>query len=133
MARSSAALSPLIGWPLLSTPDADGRLNYPDVVQSVAERLKVILLTRPGERLAHQYFGTGLQDFVHQPNTLLTRRRIHDAIRIQVTQHEPRIHLDQVLVEPDIKDPAHIHIALLYRLRRTGQYQRTDLVLQFGE
>ena len=87
-----------VGWPLLPLPDENGQLAWPDAETSVRQTIEAILRTRPGEQLMRPRFGGGLEDFVHEPNTLTTRRRIHDAIVAALTTWEPRVTLDRVEV-----------------------------------
>ena len=69
----------------------DGSLDYPALDDSVRQTIRVILLTRPGEQLLHPEFGVGLEQFLHDPNTITTRRRIRDAIVAGLERWEPRI------------------------------------------
>ena len=41
-------------------------------------------------------FGAGLERFVHEQNTLTTRRRMRDAIAAALGQWEPRILVDRI-------------------------------------
>jgi hypothetical protein len=54
-----------IGWPLLPLPDADGRLSWPPLEQSVAWQIRVVLLTQPGEQLMRPEYGAGIERFLH--------------------------------------------------------------------
>jgi hypothetical protein len=137
MPRSpSLALAPPIGWPLLPRPDANGRLDWPDLATSVASQLRVILATRPGELLGHAEFGAGLQEFLHEPNTLATRARIQSRVQEATARHEPRIVLDAVEVYDETDTLAaevgRVRIEVHYRIRRTGQAQTTGLTLALG-
>jgi phage baseplate assembly protein W len=123
---------PRIGWPLLSVPDEGGQLNWPTLEDSVRQSIQVILLTRPGEMLMHPEFGGGLQDFVHEENTLVTRRRIHERIVESLERWETRLELDRVLVAEDDDEPSHLTIEIAYRLRRTGAPQTVRASLQLG-
>ena len=87
------------GWPLLPVPK-DGSLDYPALDDSVRQMIRVILLTRPNEQLLHPEFGVGLEQFLHGPNTITTRRRIRDAIAAGLERFEPRIAVDRIEVEP---------------------------------
>lgn len=137
MPRSPAlALAPAIGWPLLPRPNENGQLDWPDLAASVAAQLRVILSTRPGEQLEHPDFGAGLQEFLHEPNTLATRARIQSRIEEAIVRHEPRIVLDAVEVYDD-SDPVEaelgrVRIEVQYRLRRTGVAASTGLTLALG-
>jgi phage baseplate assembly protein W len=126
------ALAPPIGWPLLSGPDADGGWAWPTLERSVADGLRVLLATRPGELLMHPSFGAGLQDFLHEPNTLAVRSRIRERIEAAVARFEPRAQLDRVDVREDEADPAAVRVDVHYRLRRTGEAQRIAVTLGLG-
>lgn len=76
---NKAELAP-VNWPLLGLPDSEGRLRYPGLDESVRQSIKIILQTRPGERLMRPHFGGGLERLLYEPNTLTTRRRIRDLI-----------------------------------------------------
>ncbi len=119
-----------IGFPLLAVPDANGQINYPSLESSVRQSIQVILQTRPGEQLMHPDFGAGLQTFLQESNTLVTRRRLHDRITDSLTRWEPRILLDRVEVETVPDQPSHLRIEVWYRLQRTGVAQHLGLTMQ---
>ena len=97
MAQSNVP-PPRIGWPLLPVPGADGRLSYPSLDESVRQSLEILLRTRPGEQLLRSDFGAGLENLLHEPNTLTTRRRIRDLVTDSLNLWETRILLDRVEV-----------------------------------
>jgi phage baseplate assembly protein W len=109
-----------IGWPLLPVPDAAGRLAYPSAESSVRQQIEVVLRTRPGEQLMRPRFGGGLEDFVHEQNTLTTRRRMRDTIAAALAQWEKRILVDRIEVWEVADRPTHVRVEIAYRLRRTG-------------
>jgi hypothetical protein len=124
---------PPITWPLLPTPDAHGRLHWPASLDlSVEESIRVILSTRPGEQLMRPDFGAGLDRFLHEPDSIVVRRRIHDAVRESLVRWEPRITVDDVEVDGDPDDPGLIRVRIAYRLRRTGEARSIGLALQTG-
>lgn len=114
---------PELGWPLLPTPDADGRLAWPDQLTSIRQMLEVILRTAPGEQLMRPEFGAGLETLMHTPNTLTTRARAQEAVTDAVRRYEPRILLDRVDVDEG-PDPRELLVTLSYRLSLTGQPQQ---------
>lgn len=121
---------PLLGWPLLPLPDDQGRLAWPDLETSVTDQIRVILLTQPGEQLMRPEFGAGLERLLHEPNTLATRRRIHERIETSLARWERRIaveHID-VLEVPDRPDQLRVEIS--YRLLRTGAGASLGLTLR---
>jgi phage baseplate assembly protein W len=124
--------SPPIGWPLLPRPDAAGELRWPSLERSVADQIRVILLTRPGDQLMRPRFGAGLENFLQESNTLTTRRRIHDLITSSLSRWESRILVDAVTVDEVPGEPARVRVEILYRLRRTGAPRRAGLTFDLG-
>jgi len=119
-----------VNWPLLARPDGDGRLSYPSMEESVRQSIRIILQTRPGERLMRPGFGAGLELFLHEPNTLTTRRRIRDLIADSLTRWERRIILDRVDVWEVEDRPDSIRIEIVYRLRMTNTAQQMGLTME---
>ncbi len=119
-----------VNWPLLGLPDSDGRLAYPSLEQSVRQSIKIILQTRPGERLMRPNFGGGLERYLHEPNTLTTRRQIRDLINNSLERWEPRIILDRVDVWEVEERPDTVRVEIVYRLRLTNQSQQMGITLE---
>lgn len=125
-------LPPLqLGWPLAPATE-DGALGYPTLEQSIRDQIKIILLTRPGELLLHPGFGAGLEDMLHEPNTLGTRREIRDLIIAAIGRWEPRVLLDAVEVWELPERPDAVRVELAYRIRRTGTGQQFHFDLALG-
>ncbi len=120
-----------VSWPLLPMP-VNGQLLYPKLDRSVRESIRILLLTRPGERLMRPLFGAGLDNFRDESNTLATRRRIQTAILETLSTYEPRITVDRVDVDSVINAPGEIHVQIHYRLLRTGQSQQIGATLLPG-
>lgn len=122
-----------IGWPLFPMPDAAGRLAFPSSLdESVRASLRVILSTRPGELLFHPDFGAGLDEVLHEPNTLELRREVHDRITESVTRWEPRVELTRVEVDEVPGAPTRLRVQIGYRLKRSGVPQVLGLTLDAG-
>lgn len=123
----------LIGWPLLPLPDDSGRLRFSSALEtSVRERIRVILSVRPGEMMFHPQFGAGLDQLLHQPNTLELRRDLVDRIKDNLQRWEPRIVVERVDVESDERAPTLLRVAIAYHLRRSGRPQTIGLTLATG-
>ncbi len=119
-----------VSWPLLGVPDSSGRLRYPSLEESVRHSIKIILQTRPGERLMRPRFGAGLSRFLHEPNTLTTRRQIRDLITESLQRWEPRILLDRVDVWEVEERPDTVRVEIAYRLRRTNEARQMGITLE---
>lgn len=121
MSSNTTIPGPATGWPLMPLPDENGELHYPSLEQSVRESLQIILSTRPGEQLMVPSFGAGLTEFIGLPDTVTTRRRIHDRVAESIGRWEHRIIVDGVSVNDDVHQQGGIRIEIFYRLRRTGE------------
>lgn len=122
-----------IGWPLLSVPDDNGELHYPNLAQSVRQMIEVLLSTRPGEQLMKPGFGAGLENLLSEPNTVATRARIKDLVDDALKRWEPRIAVEGIAVDP-VSDaasgvPDGVRVEIAYRLKRTGAPARVGLTL----
>ena len=123
--------APAIGWPLLRFPSENGTLEYPAALaESVRQQLQVILSTRPGEQLMRPGFGAGLTEFLGEPDTIATRRRIYDRVNETVVRWEPRVEVDRIEVNDLPGRPGWLRIELGYRLRRTGQIMTLGVNLE---
>ena len=123
--------APAMGWPLLPFPDQNGELAYPAVLaESVRQQLQVILSTRPGEQLMRPGFGAGLTEFLGEPDTITTRRRVFDRVNEAIVQWEPRVDIDRVDVNDLLGRPGWLRIEIGYRLRRTGQIMTLGVNLE---
>jgi phage baseplate assembly protein W len=118
-----------VNWPLLGLPDSEGRLSYPSLEESVRQSIKIILQTNPGERLMRPGFGGSLERYLHEPNTLTTRRQIRDMITTSLTRWEQRILLDRVDVWEVEEHPDTVRIEIVYRLRRNNRTQQMGITL----
>lgn len=122
---------PPLGWPLLPVPD-NGTLFYPTLENSIRQYIRILLLTRPGEQLMRPIFGVGLSGFLHQPNTLETRRRIQNAVINALVEWEKRITIVKVEVWEDETTPEAVRIEIDYRIKRTGEQAKTTVTLNLG-
>lgn len=119
-----------VNWPLLGVPDTDGRLRYPSYEESVRHSIKIILQTVPGERIMRPNFGAGLEQFLHQQNTLTTRRQIKDLITSSITRWEKRVVIDRVDVWELEDRPDTVRIEIVYRLKLNNQAQQMGITME---
>lgn len=121
-----------VGWPLLPQPDAAGRLAWPSPEASVRQLVEVVLRTRPGEQLMRPRFGAGLEELVHEPNTLATRRRLRDLVLDALARWERRIVVDRVEVWEVPDRPTHVRVEIAWRLRRDGSAAQLAFSMPVG-
>ena len=91
--------------------------GWVDGDQLIAQSLRAILLTEPGERIGRPTFGVGLRRWLFAPNTLATRAAIRQQIVDAVARDEPRVRLDAVEITPDPLQPTLLRIELHYQIK----------------
>ena len=107
---SSDVLGAGFRFPLL--PDGGfSLLTGPDVV---AQALRSILLTNPGERISRPAYGVGLSRFLFAPNTVTTRAMLQDAVAAAIRRDEPRVTMLGVDVRSVHGEPTRIDIDIRY-------------------
>lgn len=100
-------------------PDA-GQLALVGDTEIVAQALRMLLRTSPGERLMRPDYGCALRRYLFAPNTVATRRMIAEEVARSVSRFEDRVDLTGVDVVADAGDPAQLDVTIRYTLRRTG-------------
>jgi phage baseplate assembly protein W len=107
-----------VGWAFPVAADA-GRVRVAAYEEDVAQAIRIILGTDPGERVMRPDFGAGLSAFVFEPMNPTTlealRQRVHDAL----VDWEPRIDVEAVTVTPR-PDAGQVLIEMRYRVRATN-------------
>ncbi len=107
----------------------DGRLAWSEGEDNVRDAIRILLLTRPGERLFLDDFGAGLDRSLFEPNTVTTRQMLRDRITQTLQQWEPRIGVEAVDVEPDPQDERTAIATITYKLVATQVRERIDVAV----
>lgn len=118
------------GWhfPPLFDP-ATGEVQMVQAEPDIAESLRILMATRPGERIMQPAYGCRLHDYVFDLNDTTTHAGIETAIRQAVLFFEPRITLHTV--EVDARDwlDGRMQILLEYTVDQTNA--RSNMVYPF--
>jgi phage baseplate assembly protein W len=104
--------------------------------EDIQQSLNIILSTTPGERLLHPGFGCDIKKMVFETINESVITRIKDAIERAILFFEPRITLEDVVVdtEDSREKPNSIYdgvmkIELIYTIRQTNT--RSNMVYPF--
>jgi len=97
--------------------------------EDVTESLRILMETRPGERVMHPDYGCRIHDFVFDPMNAETRLNIEVAIRRAILFFEPRIILHSVAVDFTEQAEGKMHVTLDYSLIQTNE--RHNMVFPF--
>lgn len=95
----------------------------------IRESLKILLSTRPGERIMQPAYGCGLHAMVFETINESTITEIRDVIERAVLFFEPRITLESIDVNTDDVYDGKLKIQLNYTVRRTNT--RSNVVYPF--
>jgi phage baseplate assembly protein W len=101
------------GWGYPVMPGTLKRLAYVEGPEKVAQSIRIILDTEPGERVMRPTFGCGLRRYLMKPNTFATRSLIRHDVELALATFEPRIRLTEVRADPG-DDPALVLIRIAY-------------------
>jgi phage baseplate assembly protein W len=106
---------------------ASGRVAWSEGSDNIRESIRILLMTRAGERLFQPDLGAGLDRFLFEPNTVATHELIKDRVQRTLETWEPRIALESVVVEVDPADRESAIVTISYRLVATQARERLGL------
>ena len=117
------------GWRFPIVPGPTGALGWSEADDNVEQSLRLLLLTRVGERVMRGTFGSRLGEMVFRPGSEQNLRQLEREVSSVILKWEPRVEVLEVSAEADAKEPTKITVALSYRVRRTNT--RESLVFPF--
>ena len=119
-----------VGWRFPVQLDrAKGDIALSRYDQDVQEAIWIILSTAPGERVMRPDFGCGIHDYVFAPNNSHTAGLVRFHVEQALVRWEPRIDLQEVLVQADPALPSVLLISIQYQVRATDS--RYNVVFPF--
>ena len=95
----------------------------------ILESLRILFMTRKGERVMHPNYGCNLHDLVFEPMDPRTESAIEQTIRQAILFYEPRIDVVKISVETQDWLEGELAIQLEYRIRETNT--RQNIVFPF--
>ena len=109
--------------------DQSGSIALGHGADDIDASIRMAIITAPGERVMRPQFGCRVWDLLFEPINANTLGLMAEAVRETVSQWEPRVELEECVVEPDPSSPARVLIDLRYRVRATND--RRNLVFPF--
>ena len=97
--------------------------------EDIRKSLEILLSTRPGERMMRPDFGCDLNSLSFEPITSSLKSFIKDLIKTSILYHEPRITVEDVILNADQAQEGKIVITIEYIVRTTNT--RTNFVYPF--
>jgi len=80
---------------------------------AIARSVRNLVLTIQGERPFQPVLGTGVNNLLFDNMDKLTASAIRSEIRTTIENYEPRVEINEILVEPDFEGNA-FHVTLQY-------------------
>jgi len=97
--------------------------------EDIAESLRILLSTVPGERIMQPTYGCGLHAMVFETINESTITELKDIIERSVLFFEPRITLESIDIDTDESLEGSLKIQLNYTVRKTNT--RSNIVYPF--
>lgn len=117
------------GWAFPVSTDATGGIALVAGEREIAEAIRLILGTAPGERPMRPEFGCRINDHVFAPVNAATAGAIVHDVRSALEQWEPRIDLKDVRVSFSAAEAGTLYIDISYLIR--GRSDPRNLVFPF--
>lgn len=108
------------GWAFPLRTDRTGSMALVRDQREIEESIHLILATSPGERPMRPEFGCSVHDYVFAPADAATAGDIAYAVRVALDRWEPRITLENVIVNFDGADAGVLLIDVQYTIRGTN-------------
>ncbi|MBO4395708.1 MAG: GPW/gp25 family protein [Eubacterium sp.] len=96
-----------------------GRMKTSSYEEDIQEAIRIILSTRPGERLRNPNFGCGIYDYAFGTMDYTTLSAMQREVKDALIQWEPRIENISVRVVPE-EDEGRVDIYIDYVVRTTN-------------
>ncbi|MDR1669902.1 MAG: GPW/gp25 family protein [Oscillospiraceae bacterium] len=109
------------GWAFpVGVEKTSGRVKLARYEEDIEQAIKIILMTRRGERLMRPEFGSRLHEYLFETDTYGTRSRIREAAEEALRLWEPRI--TDVEAEADFPQGSTggFRLRIRYRVRSTN-------------
>jgi phage baseplate assembly protein W len=110
-----------VGWAFPPQPDEQGEMATVAYEEDIRQAIRIILETRPGERVMRPEFGAGLHALVFEPMSQRTLSLVRHRVQEALVLWEPRI--DQVTVQARLEAPhGRLLLDIRYRVRLTNLF-----------
>ena len=118
------------GWgfpPEFHRQDRQVRMVSED--EDIQESLKILLSTRPGERVMQPTYGCGIHSMVFESINESTITDIKDRIQRSILFFETRIDVNNIAIDTAHQGDGALHILVDYTIRTTNS--RSNMVYPF--
>lgn len=109
------------GWQFPPTfSGASKQVQMSDAEANINQSIDLILQTQRGERSLLPYFGSNLRSYLFKSKDATLKAEIAQSVRDTLLHDEPRIHVDDVLVEYLNQPESTVAISVVYTIKQTN-------------
>ena len=102
------------GWKFPPRLDARGRIELAHQEQDIEESIKIIVMTRKGERPMRPEFGCDIHRLIFAPNDAATAGLARRYVTEALAMWEPRIQVRDVVARSDPDNEGRLMISINY-------------------
>ena len=88
--------------------------------EDIENSLHVLFNTEVGERIMHSNYGSALSSFIFMPINKSTITYMQGIISDEILFNEPRIKLNEVIIEPSVTESGRLDILIKYTINATN-------------
>lgn len=96
---------------------ATGEVNLTSGPADIAESLRILVSTLPGERAMRPDYGAAFQDLLFASMDTTTQTEFFDRIRMALLQYEPRILVEKLELDTTFLTQGRVELKINYRIR----------------
>jgi phage baseplate assembly protein W len=115
--RNKAFLGQGLAFPLQVNPR--GEIAMVSGERDIEQAIKIILGTRPGERVMRPEFGCRASELLFEPRDAATETRLQQYVEEALRRWEPRIDVREVNVLPDDELDGALYVEINYVVKAT--------------
>lgn len=98
-------------------------------IQAVISSIRNLLLTKYYERPFNSSIGSKIYTLLFEPMDIMTARQLEKEIRTTITNFEPRVELQQVVVTP-IETKNSYQVSLVFFTENSNQAYNVSILLE---
>lgn len=117
--RTKSFLGTGFSFPI-EVEEATGRMKTVSLEEDIAQAIRIILMTRKGERVMHPDFGCDIYDYAFDTMDYTTRFQMEQAVREALMVWEPRIINVEVHINDEQETEGVLLIEISYIVRSTN-------------
>jgi phage baseplate assembly protein W len=97
--------------------DVRGQIALVSGNEDIEQSIRIILSTRPGERVMRPTFGCPVQDLLFEPKSAATASLLQEMVYAALAMWEPRIEVKSVNVTDDDEQPGALLAEIEYEIK----------------